>query len=265
MARARSVRSADSGLSATILLLLVLCGSPPAASGAPTVKLSARFDPNRLGVPTTIHFGITVSDSTGRVPAPITELDLSLPAEMGLASSTLGLAVCEPSRLLTRGPVACPANSRVGYGHALGLIQAEGEAIPEAAQVQAFLGPPISEDEQVLFHVEAEEPVSAELVFSGRLVPAQSRRFSGELDTPIPLIETWPAGPYISVTRFDSSLGPQGLVYYHHVDGSGVPFHPRGIAVPPTCPRGGFPFAANLSFLGGSQVHARAAVPCPAN
>jgi hypothetical protein len=252
-------------LIASILLALALGSSAAVASGAPMVKLSARFDPNRLGAPTTIHFGISVSDSTvDRIPAPITELDLSLPAEMGLASSTLGLAVCQPGRLLSQGPAGCPANSRVGSGHALGLIQTEGETVPEAAQVQAFLGPPIDEDEQVLFHVEAEAPVFSEQLLSGRLVPSRSPRFGGELDTPIPLIQAWPEGPYISVTRFDSSLGPQGLVYYRHVDGGYVPFHPRGIAVPPACPRGGFPFAAHLLFLGGSQMGARATVPCPA-
>lgn len=148
-------------------------------------------------------------------------------------------------------------------GHALGLIEAEGEAVPEAAEVQAFVGPPIGEDEQVLFHVEADAPVVAELLFSGRLLPARSRQFGGELVTPIPLIESWPEGPDISVTRFDSSLGPRGLVYFHHIGGKLVPFHPRGIAVPPACPRGGFPFAARLTFLGGSEVRAHTAVPCP--
>jgi hypothetical protein len=260
------VRSSVSAQSLTASVLLALTfGSASVASGAPLVTLSAGFDPNRLGTPTTIHFGIAVSSSILEhgVPAPITELDISLPAEMGLASSTLGLAVCQPGRLLSNGPRGCPANSRVGMGHALGLIEAEGGAVREAAEVEAFVGPPISEDEQVLFHVEADEPVDAELLFSGRLLPAQSSRFGGELVTPIPLIQAWPEGPYISVTRFESSLGPQGLVYYRHVDGRFVPFHPRGIAVPPTCPRGGFPFAARLGFLGGSEVGVRTAVPCP--
>jgi hypothetical protein len=261
--RLRSLVSARC-LTALVLFAIVLGNSGSVASGAPLVKLSARFDPNRLGTPTTIHFGIVVSNSTvDRVPAPITKLDLSLPAEMGLASSTLGLAVCQPSRLLSRGPRGCPANSRVGLGHALGLIEAEGEAVPEAAEVQAFVGPTIDEDEQVLFHVEADAPVDAELLFSGRLLPARSSKFGGELVTPIPLIQAWPEGPFISVTRFDSSLGPRGLVYFHHIGGKFVPFHPKGIAVPPTCPRGGFPFAARLSFLGGPDVSVRTAVPCP--
>ena len=262
----RSLVSARRLLTGSLLLALAFGGSASLASGAPLVRLSARFDPNRLGTPTTIHFGIVVSDSTvSRVPAPITELDISLPAEMGLASSTLGLAVCQPSRLLSKGPKGCPANSRVGMGHALGLIEAEGEAVREAAEVQAFVGPAINEDEQVLFHVEADAPVAAELLFSGRLLPARSSRFGGELVTPIPLIQAWPAGPYISVTRFDSSLGPQGLVYIHHIGEKLVPFHPRGIAVPPTCPRGGFPFAARLAFLGGPSVRVRTVVPCPRN
>jgi hypothetical protein len=36
-----------------------------------------------------------------------------------------------------------------------------------------------------------------------------------------------------------------------HVHGKRVAFHPKGVSVPLHCPRGGFPFSANFSFLGG--------------
>lgn len=231
---------------------------------APLVKLHADFSPNRLGVPTTIRFGLTVSDLIAQeIPPPLTEIDLSLPAGMGLTSSTLGLAECDPARLLALGPSGCPANARVGHGRALGLIKAEGEQIREAARVTALLGPPLGEDEQVLFYVEAEAPVSAELVFSGRILPSEVARFGGRIVTGIPLVSAWTNGPDISVTEFNSSLGPAGLTYYRHVGRSFVPFKPRGIGVPVRCPRGGFPFSARLAFADGSRVSAEASVPCP--
>jgi hypothetical protein len=243
---------------------LVGLAAPAVAYAAPTARLTARFSPNRLGTPTTIKFGIAVSDSIPRsVPPALTEVDLALPAGMGLATSTLGLAECDPSRLRALGPNGCPSNSHVGGGAALGLIQTEGETVDEAARVEAFLGPPVEEEEQVLFFAEAVEPVLAELVFAGRLLSARSPRFGGELDTPIPAVAAWPAGPLVSVTRFSSSLGPEGLTYYRHVHGAIVPFHPRGIAVPTHCPRGGFPFEATLAFTDGSRVVADAHVRCP--
>jgi hypothetical protein len=234
------------------------------AQGAPLVKLRAGFNPNRLGVPTTIKFGLNVSVSQGHaVPPPLTELKLSLPAGMGLASSTLGLAECEPSRLLAQGPAGCPANSRVGQGAAVGLIESEGEAVQEAARVTALLGPPIGETEQVLFYAEALSPVVAELVFSGLVVPSEAKGFGGQIVTTIPLVPAWTAGPDVSITSFSSSIGPAGLTYLRRVRGEYVPYKPRGIGVPTRCPRGGFPFSARLAFADGSHASANTSVPCP--
>jgi hypothetical protein len=237
---------------------------PGVTRAAQVVTLNAEFRPDRLGAPTTIGFGINVSSSIpGTVPSPVTDVDLFLPAGMGLATSTLGLAVCQPATLLALGPYGCPANARVGTGSARGKLITEGEVTTERARVYALLGPRLGEDEQVLFYVEAETPVSAELVFSGRLLLSPSRRFSGHLDTSIPLVPAWQAGPDIAVTSFSSTLGPLGLTYYRHIHGRFVPFHPRGIGVPLRCPRGGFPFAARLTFLDGSHVTSHTAVPCP--
>jgi len=256
-------RSARSLLMAALLVGVIGFGTGDAAA-LPFAKLQARFDPNRLGVPTTIKFGLVVSDTVANtVPPALTELDLSLPAGMGLASSTLGLAECEPSRLLAFGPSGCPANSLVGRGAALGLIENEGEAIREAARVTAVLGPPAGEVEQVLFYVEAESPVSAELVFAGRVLSSESSRFGGRILTAIPLVPAWAGGPDVSVTSFSSSIGPAGLTYLHRVRGQFVPFKPRGIAVPTRCPRGGFPFSARLAFADGSHAATSTSVPCP--
>jgi hypothetical protein len=257
------MRKAQRVAAAAAVLCAGAIGPPAVAHASQIVKLEAGFSPDRLGKPTTIDFGFRVSSSAqGEVPSPVVGADIFLPAGMGLASSTLGLAVCPPARLLELGLAGCPANARVGSGRAVGELEVEGEVIHEAAKVQALLGPNIDHHEQVLFYVEAEEPVSAELVFPGELLPSAAPAFSGHLKTVVPVVTAWPGGPNISVTRFSSSLGPRGLTYYRHVRGFFVPFRPRGISVPTSCPAGGFPFRADLTFLDGSRVTATHAVPC---
>ncbi|HEY2537844.1 MAG TPA: hypothetical protein VGI24_12805 [Solirubrobacteraceae bacterium] len=237
---------------------------PEAARASQHVALQTRFIPDRLGKATTIEFGFRVSSLTlGKAPSPVTEVSLDLPAGLGLATSTLGLAQCTPSILLEQGPSGCPANSRVGTGTARAELPSEGEVLTETAVVQALLGPPVNEAEQVLFYAEANTPVSAQLVFPGLVLLAPSARYGGRLDTAIPLIPTWIDGPDIAVTSFSSTLGPLGLTYYRHIHGKIVPFKPKGIAVPTRCPRGGFPFRADFTFLDGTRASTTSTVACP--
>ena len=251
----------------SILAVAVLCGlgviQSDTGQAAQRVKLRADFKPYELGAPTTIAFGFAVSSSSPTdVPSPVTGVDLYLPAGMGLATSTLGLAVCQPARLLALGLAGCPANARVGFGTARGELKAEGEIVAEEATVQAVLGPSVNENEQVLFYVESNEPVFSGLVFPGELLPSASPSFSAHLNTTVPIVPAWAAGPDIAVTSFSSTLGPLGLTYLRHRHGVVVPFHPRGISVPTRCPQGGFLFVAKFTFADGSHTTARHEVRC---
>jgi hypothetical protein len=60
-----------------------------------------------------------------------------------------------------------------------------------------------------------------------------------------------------------STIGPRGLTYYRHVHGEIVPFRPRGLQVPKRCPRHGFAFRVDLTFLDGTHESTSSAVPCP--
>jgi hypothetical protein len=244
--------------------VITLCACTPfSARAAQTVTLETSFNPDRLGSRTTIEFGFQVHSTTpGRTPSPVTDVDLHLPAGLGLATSTLGLANCAPTALLAQGVDGCPTNARIGFGSALVAVPNEGEPIEETGTITALVGLPNSEHLEVLFYAEGHTPVSAQLVFPGQVL-SDSPPFSGRLDTAIPLIPSWPGGPDIAVTRMSSTIGPLGLTYYRHVHGEIVPFRPRGIAVPKRCPRGGFPFRADISFLDGSNESATSAVPCP--
>jgi len=260
----RRTRRARAHPLAALALALALCACPPApAHAGQTVTLKTSFHPDRLGARTTIELGFTVhSTIPGRAPAPLTDVDLQLPAGLGLASSTLGLANCEPAALLARGPAGCPANARIGFGSALIAVPTENESVLEEGNLTALVGEPNSEHLEVLFYAEGRSPVAAQLVFPGQILD-DSGPFSGRLNAAIPLIPTWPGGGDIVVTRMTFTIGPLGLTYYRRVLARIVPFRPRGIVVPRRCPRGGFPFRVDIAFLDGSRAGATSAVPCP--
>jgi hypothetical protein len=232
------------------------------AQASERVTLNTRLLPDQLGASTTLLYDFHIATPGALLPAPLLSVNLHLPAGMGLASSSLGLAVCEPAVLQERGPQACPAESHLGYGRALVKFRSPTETIEETGAVSVLLGPPQNEHVEVLFYVEGREPVEASLVFPGE-VRGDTRPFGTRLDTKVPLTPVWPEGPDLIVTSFNSTIGPRHLTYYRHVHGGVVPFHPRGIAIPLVCPRGGFPFAADFAFADGTQVQATSHVPCP--
>jgi hypothetical protein len=248
----------------TLATTLVLCvGTSIAAQAGQRVTLHAGFTPYRLGTRTTIRFGFQVHSTTpGHAPSPVTDLELNLPTGLGLTTSELGLANCEASALLALGPEGCPPNARIGSGSAIVSVPAEGAPVEEEGSLTVVVGRPDSEHLEVLFLAEGRSPISAQLVFPGHLLE-DGPPFGDRLDTSIPLIPTWPGGPDVAITRMSATIGPLGLTYYRHVRGRVVAYHPRGIALPRHCPRGGFPFRADISFLDGAHAGATYIVPCP--
>jgi hypothetical protein len=225
------------------------------------LALQTRFIPDRLGASTTIYFAFEIHTAAAR-PPPATSLDLYMPGGLGLASSSLGLESCNPAVLAEKGPDGCSPNALVGRGTALGLVPAILGDVSEQASVTALRGSASEGHQALLFYTEAFTPVSAQLVLPGRL-ETDTGPFSGQLDTAIPLIPTWPGGPDISLVRFTSSFGPAGLTYYLRRHGKLVRYHPRGATVPTSCPRGGFQFTAEVTFADASSASAHSTVPCP--
>jgi hypothetical protein len=257
-----------------ILLIAVACLAfdwNPTVNAAERVKLRTSFTPDRIEASTTIRFGFQIKSAVaGQVPPPLTNVDLHLPAGMGLGTSTLGLANCDTTTLLERGPADCPSASRIGTGRALALVRlpadkagAEGEIMEESASIMTFIGPSNTYNTEVLFYAEGRTPVNAQLVFPGQIL-ADRRPFGGQLNTTIPLIPTWPGGPDVSVVSLDSTIGPLGLIYYRRHHGKYVPYQPKGILVPRDCPHQGYLFRADFTFLDGTNASADTSVPCPA-
>jgi hypothetical protein len=248
----------------TALAAVLVCVLAPASASAVSenATLNASFSPNRLGAPTTITFGFHLATTEGAAPPPLTAVDLKMPAGMNYTTTTLGLAICQPSALAANGVNGCPANSRLGYGSADVEVPFGTGAGHEIPEVQALSGPSPNGNLVVLFYANGLYPVYAQLAFSGEVLPATGA-FGSQLATTVPLIASVPGGPDVSVLSVTSTIGPSHLTYYKHVHGRLVSFHPRGVAVPERCPSGGFPFAAEFTFLDGSHTSAQTTVPCP--
>jgi len=245
-----------------LAVLAALLGPAAAFASSERASLNASFSPDRLGVPTTITFGFHLATAEGTAPPPLTGLDLRMPAGMNYTTTTLGLAICQPAALAARGLEGCPANSRLGYGSAFVEVPFGTGAGHEIPEIQAVSGPSPNGNLVVLFYANGLYPVSAQLAFAGEVLP-DSGRFGSQLQTTVPLVASVPGGPDVSILSVTSTIGPSHLTYYKHVHGRLVAFHPRGVAVPERCPRGGFPFAAEFRFQDASTTTATTTVPCP--
>jgi hypothetical protein len=254
-----SRRAALPTVTVALLLLLLPAGALAVSERA---TLDASFTPDRLAAPTTITFGFHLATSEGAAPPPLTGVDLRMPAGMNYTTTTLGLATCQPASLAAKGLAGCPTNSRLGYGSANVEVPFGTGAGHEIPEVQAISGPSPNGNLTVLFYANGLYPVYAQLAFSGEVLP-DNGRFGSQLATVVPLIASVPGGPDVSVLSVTSTIGPSRLTYYKHVHGRRVSFRPRGVSVPERCPRGGFPFAAEFTFLDGSHTSAQTTVPCP--
>lgn len=207
-------------------------------------------------------FGFRIASRSGGIPPPLVGVEIRYPGNLGFALSGLGLATCEPDALAALGPKGCPANSRMGFGLASAQIAAEGAIVREAAEVSIVRGPTREGQLALLFYVDGSGPVSAQIVLPGLLIPA-SLPFGGAVSLDVPLVPSWPEGPYVAIVSLRSTLGPEHLTYYQHVAGKVVPYNPEGVLLPKICPRGGFRFAGTFLFVDGSTANSSTAVPCP--
>jgi hypothetical protein len=180
---------------------------------------------------------------------------------MGIATTTLGQANCEPPQLIQGGLHGCSANARIGGGEATAVVPVGTQLVQEKALLTALMGPPVEDRLEVLFYVEALSPVFAQLVLPS-VVEGDRAPYGEQLDTQVPLVQAWPDGPDLALETFSSTIGPLHLTYHRQVGGRTIFYHPNGIRLPQTCPKGGFPFGALLSFDDGKHTEAVYRVPC---
>lgn len=243
-----------SALSLALTIALCACLSP-AAAGAQGAKINARFTPERLGSATALSLGFQLASHDGHAPAPLSAMQLAYPANLGLATSGLGLASCAPSQLEAMGGEACPANSRMGSGSATVELPLKIDTVTEHISLELFAGPSSDGYLHVLVYASGVFPVYAQVILSGVLM-------HGRLKIVVPPIPSFPEAPDVVMTQMQLTLGGR-LTYYERVAGKLVPYHPAGVGLPSSCPSGGFPFAATFEFVDGGQADAHTAVPCP--
>jgi hypothetical protein len=248
-------------LSAAILALagaVSICArSAAGAEAAESAKLQVGLSPERLGAGTTISFAFQIKAAGGALPAALTALDVRLPAGMGIDTS--GLATCTVSAL-AHGPQGCSRNAQVGSGRINVQVPLGNVIRPETATLSVFNAPRKRGRTTLLFYAAGRLPIATQLVFPAVIVP---QGLDQQIEATIPLIPTLPNAPDAAIVSMTSTLGTRQIAYYKTMDHTRVRFDPKGATVPPRCPRGGFPFAAEFHFNDTSVAAAAATVACP--
>ncbi|MBA3809594.1 MAG: hypothetical protein H0X28_14565 [Solirubrobacterales bacterium] len=230
-----------------------------ARSGAPigpSAKLSAAFDPKRLGAATTISFALSITATDGGAPPPLSNVDVSFPGDLGFATSGLGLAACDPTALEVEGPAACPPNSQMGRGSALSEVSFGPRVVPERVDLRLFAGPSLDGYLHLVILASGRTPVIAHVVLKAVLLP-------GHIEITVPPVPALPGGPDVVFTSLRATLGG-ALTYYRRSHGRSIPYRPQGIGLPDRCPRAGWRLASKLAFLDGQRSLAETVIPCPA-
>jgi hypothetical protein len=239
-------------------LLVAGAWLPAAARTAPSARLHVALTPEHLGQATSMTVSLDIATPTDVVPPALTEVDL-LDPDIGIAVSGLGLSTCSRARLETSGPQGCPPDSWMGHGSALAEIPIGPTLLHEEANVAIVRAPEEDGHLALLFYASGEAPAIAQVIFPGLLLPApRGERIQIEM----PLVPSFPGAPDVAFVKLSVTLGPDGLTYYERVRGRLVRYRPSGVLLPDSCPRGGFPFAASLTFADGSHASTATAVPC---
>jgi hypothetical protein len=254
-ARVRPLASLVATLVPALVLGLVFT---TAASAGQSVSLGASFSPYRLGGRTTIGFDFHIDSPPGQIPSAVTDIDVRYPQNVGIVLSGLGVAACTPVLLDETG---CPTNSIMGGGSALAELRFGEQVVTEHARLTIARAQNEEGHVALLFYAVGPSPVDTQILSPAQLVPAAAP-FGGRLNIELPLVQSVPGAPDVAITQLRATIGPQGVSYEEHLDGRTIPYTPRGILLPPTCPRGGFPFAAEFTFLDGSHPTARTTIPC---
>lgn len=230
------------------------------AWAAETLTVTEAFTPDKLGAPTNLSITAQFASTTGGPPSPITKLVLYAPA--GLGVDARGTGTCSEATLRLRGPQACPATSRVGFGGGVGLIELPKQVIREPFTIDFFFAPREHGHLALLAYASAIAPVAVEITVIAKEVPAPKPYGLG-FSVEIPPISTIPGATLASVESAFATFGSPDVAYYETVHGKRTLVHLKGVSVPKTCPRGGFPTEGTIDFADGSTLTVNPTIPCP--
>jgi hypothetical protein len=232
-----------------------------AARAEETVSITeAGFSPNRPGMPTNAFGSATISSTTGPVPSPITHVNVYGPA--GVTLDLQGTGVCAEELLQQRGPAACPANSRAGFGGGQGIYKLGKELVEEKYTLDFFLSDNRPGHTKLLIFLSGSTPVLVEIVLKGTVINGPKPYGLG-FSVEVPPIKVLPEASNASAKTAFLTLGAHNVAYYRKVHGKRRLLHVRGIVLPKSCPRTGWPVASQFMFEDGSTVMAKRTIRCP--
>jgi hypothetical protein len=240
-------------LALTLCILLPIAASDSGAAQAPsTATIAPSLLPDRLGamgaLRLTVNFGEGFSSG---IPLPVRRAVLRFPEGLGIEIPHL--RSCSIARLRARGPSGCSAQSELGTGHALAEAMAGSQLITENISLWLFLGPFHNLEPTFEILGQGVTPFDERVVLTGTVIPDHPP-YGEDLVLSVPPIPTVPLEP-------DASMASMSLTV-----GTNKPPHPNQantVVVPPSCPAGGFPFAAEITYAGGSSGNAFAHATCP--
>jgi hypothetical protein len=234
-----------------VALAACVARAAPAQAAETTATIAPSLTPDRLGAKSALTFAIQYTGGEFGVPAPVRSSILQFPA--GLTLELHRLRGCNRARLRARGVSGCPAQSRLGGGHALVAVHAGSLRIAEQVTLSAFLGPPRNLLPTFEILARGYSPLDERIVFSGTVLP-DSAPYGEELVLSIPPIPSLPLEPDASIVSFSLTIGARRQLKRHDAD---------AVLVPSSCPAtGGFPFAAEFTYADGAGDGALATVPC---
>jgi len=240
------------------------------AGAAGPVRIAAAFDRGAtLGSATALDVTLRL-DPQRLTTAPLTEVRLAYPRNLGIVSSGLGLATCtRPAadfvKVLIVAPRlgGCSPNAVMGVGTALALVRlTTGQVISEYATVTVLSGPLEHGRLGLVVYVDGQHPFGAKLAFAGD-VRGAAAPYGGQLTVRMPAVPGLEEIATVSLVEMRLAIGSHAIRYYERRGGRRVAYHPDGVQLPASCPKRGFRFRAQVSFADGSRRAATSTTPCP--
>jgi hypothetical protein len=246
-----------------VLLMLVSGGCLIAAAlafASETFTITSYFTPDKLGAPANLSAKAVFASNGGTAPTPVGHVLAYGPA--GLEVDVAGMSTCAKPLLEQKGPGGCPEKSKIGFGGGIGLVEIGGEFVKEPYTLDIFLAPREAGRLAFLVYAKGNSPVSLEVTFLAKEVQAPKPYGIG-FEFQIPPIPTLPGAAYASVETGNFTIGSPHVAYYQTIHGKKRLVHVKGLIVPKTCSKGGFPFKVTIDFLDGTQSTDMYTAPCP--
>ncbi len=193
------------------IALIAWAAAPSAAAtvarAASSASIQPSFQPYTLGASAAGTISVRFSGGIEHVPAPLSAMTLRLPA--GLRIKLGGVGICQASRLRSRGASGCSRASLVGRGHALMVVHAGSQTLPEEATISVFRGPNRGSDPSFEVFGQGLTPLDESTVSIGVLQP-DSAPYGSKLLVSVPPIPTLTYEPNASFSSLSLTIGNAG-------------------------------------------------------